>query len=584
MTELESVVEREFSFAKAASTINEVWHRALPLPSGGSLVPLSRLHLEDDELLAALGQWRSENAAAYTNRFEITPARTRRWLAEAVLARPDRLMLLVVQANGAVVGHVGLANGLGREAALEIDNVLRGKRPSDKGLFSEAVREAMNWARRVLFIRDFYLRVLASNENATAFYRRLGFTVAQKLPLKWTETENGERHLVQCQGPDCDDEYLVMEHQPEPHDADTLILTAGPSIGMRETAYVADAVRSGWNQNWNHDLLLLESDFATRIGCGHAISTSSCTGALHIALASLGIGPGDEVIVPELTWVATANAVRYVGATPVFADVDDDTWLLTAETASRCLSPRTKAIIPVHLYGFPCDMPSLMRFAGEHDLYVIEDAAAALGAQFDGKPVGSFGHFAAFSFQGAKVTVAGEGGMLLTSDEALFQAARKIADQGRRPGGFWIDGHGLKYKLSNVQAALARAQVSRIDELILAKQRIYERYCERLRGLAKGDFYRAPEGQASAYWMNSLRLHEDAPFSRDELIRELKARNIDTRPVFPAISQYPIWPSHRPAAPVAKAIGDSALNLPSGVCLTAATLDYICAALTDLLA
>ncbi|MBD5805123.1 putative pyridoxal phosphate-dependent aminotransferase EpsN [Azoarcus sp. Aa7] len=577
------IAEREFLFAKAGDTINEVWQRSLPLPSGGSLLPVSRPHLDNMDLMATLGRWRSENQFAYTNRFPITTERTRNWLDRAVVQRPDRILFLVVQRDAEVIGHIGLANGLGREGALEIDNVLRGKKDGAPGLMTEALAAIMEWARKVLFIDRFYLRVLESNTEALDYYRRQGFVEEDRLPLKWHTSDNGERQLEPCTSPEGEDAFVVMTHKAVEHDPHQLILTAGPSIGMRERAYAADAVRTGWNQDWNRYIGRLETKMCERIGVAHAISTSSCTGALHIALAALGIGPGDEVIVPELTWVATANAVRYVGATPVFADVDEKTWLIDTETAARCLTSRTKAIMPVHLYGFPCDLSNLMAFAEQHGLYVIEDAAAALGARHAGRPAGSFGHFSTFSFQGAKVAVSGEGGMLVTNDETLFRAAAKIADQGRKPGTFRIDGQGLKYKMSNMQAAVALAQVERIDELVFAKRRLHGWYREGLAGLRHAEFYAEQAEQQSACWMNSLRLHADAPLTRDALIAALRQRNIDTRPVFPAISQYPIWQESHTPGPVAHAIGESALNLPSGVCLERSAVDYVCRTIRDLL-
>lgn len=578
-----AVAEREFLFAKSGDTIDEVWQRSLPLPSGGSLLPVSRPHLDNMDLMARLGQWRSENVFAYTNRFPISPERTRNWLDKAVVQRPDRILFLVVQRDSEVIGHIGLANGLGREGELEIDNVLRGKKDGTPGLMTEALAALTEWARKVLFIDRFYLRVLESNTEALEYYRRRGFVEEDRRPLKWHASDNGERQLEPCPTAEGEDAFVMMAYKAAEHDPERLILTAGPSIGMRERAYAADAVRTGWNQDWNRYIGRLESEMCERIGVAHAISTSSCTGALHIALAALGIGPGDEVIVPELTWVATANAVRYVGATPVFADVDERTWLIDAETAARCLTRRTKAIMPVHLYGFPCDLTNLMAFAEKHGLYVIEDAAAALGARHDGRPAGSFGHFSTFSFQGAKVAVSGEGGMLVTNDEALYRAAAKIADQGRKPGTFWIDGQGLKYKISNMQAAVALAQVERIDELVFAKRRLHGWYREGLAGLRHAEFYAEQPGEQSACWMNSLRLRADAPMTRDELIAALRQRNIDTRPVFPAISQYPIWQESHAAGPIAHAIGASALNLPSGVCLERNAVEYVCRTIRSLL-
>jgi len=571
----DEVIRRELAFAKAATSVSELWQRNLALSGGGCLVPLSRLHLDDVELIRQLGEWREAHVAAYPTRFPISPERTRRWLETAVLGNPLRILFLVFDKAGRLVGHLGLANGLARPGWLEIDNVLRGKPEGERGVMTQAIHALTEWARTVLFTDGFYLRVLESNTRAIAFYHALGYQDCERSPLRWHHDGN-ESQLVPAGSQPAADAYITMEGRCAPHDPQRMILTAGPSIGLREQVYVGDAVRTGWNSNWSHYLDRFEHAIAETVGVRYALATSSCTGALHIALAALGIGPGDEVIVPETTWVATANAVRYAGATPVFADVDPATWLLDPQGLEAWITPRTRAIIPVHLYGFPCDMTALMAVARRHGLRVIEDAAPSLGARHAGQMTGSFGDFSAFSFQGAKLAVSGEGGVLLTDDPELYAKARKIWDQGRASGTFWIDADGLKYKMSNVQAALALAQVERIEEMVAAKRRIYSWYKARLGALADASLYAEPPDSYGAYWMNSLRLGPGARLDRDTLMARLKARHVDTRAVFPAISQYPIWPRRQAVGPVAKAIGETALNLPSGVCLTRNEVDHAC--------
>ena len=313
------------------------------------------------------------------------------------------------------------------------------------------------------------------------------------------------------------------------------------------------------------------------------LAFSSCTGTLHLSLLALGIGKGDKVIVPELTWVATANAVLYTGATPIFADVEEDSWCLDADSVAAKITPRTKAVMPVHLYGQPCRMDRIMAVAKAHNLYVVEDAAPSIGAEFKGQRTGSFGHFGCFSFQGAKLLVTGEGGMLLTNDSELYQRAYKIWDQGRVPGSFWIDYNGWKYKMSNVQAAIGLGQLERVEELVEAKRRIFGWYVEGLQGMPHLHLNREVPETRSIYWMTSIYLEESCPLSRDVLRTELKKRNIDTRDVFPAISQYPIWPVKQTPQPRGTRIGARAINLPSGVCLKREQVQYICEQVRDLL-
>ena len=356
----------------------------------------------------------------------------------------------------------------------------------------------------------------------------------------------------------------------------SMILTAGPSISTLESFYAYDAASRGWNKEWSKYLDLFEKKFAKYVGVKYALATSSCTGALQIALMSLDIGPGDEVIVPDETWVATANAVRYVGAIPVFADIELDSWNIDANSVESLITPNTKAIIAVHMYGHPARMSKIMEVAKKHRLRVVEDAAPAIGAEWEGKRCGSFGDFAAFSFQGAKLLVTGEGGMLVTNDDALYEKAKKIWDQGRNPSRtFWIDADGVKFKMSNVQAALGLAQIERADELIEMKRRVFSWYQEGLIDTPFITLNAEVEEARSIYWMSSLRLDESAPIGRDGLIQKLKKLNVDTRPVFPAISQYPIWPRHQAPQPTAMRVGLQAMNLPSGVCLTKNEVMYV---------
>lgn len=578
---------REFAFLKGAASLEESCARALALPaSGGLLLPIGKLHLDDDELIRQLGAWRAAHAYAYPTRFPVTDAGTRRWLEHGVLAVPDRLLFLVLDRHGHRIGHAGFANCLGDDAVMEIDNLLRGVPGRAPGLMAEAVTTLVHWARTTLWPEGFRLRVLGDNARALAFYARLGWTETARTPLRSHRDGAAESLVPLAAGDTAAPDNALVTMVPGPSVASpgaTTILTAGPSVSSREAAYSFDAAKYGWNRNWSGYLTKFERAFADYIGVRHALATSSCTGALHLALAALGIGPGDEVIVPDLTWVATGNAVLYVGATPVFADIDPLTWCLDPESFRSLITPRTKAVMPVHLYGHPSAMGEIMRLAREHGLFVVEDAAPSVGAEVDGRRVGAFGDFAAFSFQGAKLAVTGEGGMLVTNDDALYEKVHTIWDQGRVPGTFWIASRGWKYKMANLPAAFGLAQLERNDAMVEAKRRLFSWYDAGLRGVPHLTLAREAPGARSICWMTSLLLSADAPLDRDALMARLKERHIDTRAVFPAISQYPIWPVKQPPAPRAADISRRAINLPSGVCLAREEVDYICATLRELL-
>ena len=574
-----NAIESNFRFLKQARTLDQAQATSLSLPdSGGYLMPVCELHSDDAPLISTFSAWRRENMFAFPTQFPVTDAGTTAWLRSRLLDVPDRLLFLVLEKHGRPVGHLGYANSLNEHCEMEIDNVVRGVKGEHPDIMSEAMRTVLKWAEEVIGPRSIFLRVFQDNAHSISFYRRLGFHDGEVIPLR-KQVDGPSILYAPLPAGDAappDKCFLRMEYRPSPQPVIEPILTAGPSIGGREAWYVLDAVRSGWNQKWSGYIEAFEKGFAAYLGAAHALTTSCCTGALHIALLALDIGPGDEVIVPDLTWVATANAVVYVGATPVFADIEADTWCLDPASFEALITPRTRAVIVVHLYGHPAPMDRIMDIARRHNLRVIEDAAPAIGAEVRGQKVGTFGDFAAFSFQGAKLLVTGEGGMLVTNNHDLYQKAHTIWDQGRRPGTFWIEKTGYKYKMANIQAALGLAQLERVSELIEAKRRIFRWYAEGLDGVCGIHLNREAAWARSIYWMSSIFLDDTAPVSRDEMRSQLHRRNVDTRPVFPAISQYLIWPVQQAAQPMAKRVGDGAINLPSGVCLRRQHVDYVC--------
>jgi len=419
---------------------------------------------------------------------------------------------------------------------------------------SNLFKELIKWTRSVLFPEEIVLKIETKSKILLEGITEIGFV--KNLAVD----SNHSTFILGI------DKSIGIE----------MILTAGPSIGSREKVFALDAASNGWNNQWSKYLNEFEKKFAEYVGVKYAIATSSCTGALHISLNALGIGPGDEVIVPEVTWVASANAVRFVGATPVFADIDKKTWNISPESIESLITKNTKAIIPVHLYGNPCDMDKIMKIAKQNNLYVVEDAAPSIGAEYKGKKTGSFGDFAAFSFQGAKLAVTGEGGMICTNDDELYKKAYRIWDQGRIPGTFWIEELGVKYKMSNIQAALGLGQIIRNDSMVEAKRRINNWYKERIGNHPAIDFWQEDENSKCIYWMTNIRLNENAKISREEFCNKLKDLKIDTRPVFPAISQYPYWPKKQDPQPIATEVGANGINLPSGVALTKDQINYIC--------
>jgi len=363
-----------------------------------------------------------------------------------------------------------------------------------------------------------------------------------------------------------------------------IILTAGPSITHKEIEYVTDAVINGWNHHMSDYLNKFEQKFAEYIGVKYAFTTSSCTGAMHLAMLGMGIKPGDEVIVPETTWIATAAAPVYVGATPVFADIDPDTWVLDSEKVEKLITKKTKAIMPVHLYGNPVNMEPLWKLADKYNLIIFEDAAPSIGAEYHGKKTGNLGNAAAFSFQGAKALATGEGGMFVTNDRKLYERTKFIGDAGRDPNRpLAAIEIGYKYKMSNLQAAMGLAQLERVEEIVAKKRQIFKWYYERLSDIDIIKMNAEKPGTRNLYWMSSLILDKKAPVSRDDFMKKLRERNIDCRVIFYPISSFPMFKGVVVDNPVAYDVPLRGVNLPSGHDRTEEEIDYICAHIRDIL-
>jgi perosamine synthetase len=348
-----------------------------------------------------------------------------------------------------------------------------------------------------------------------------------------------------------------------------------PSITDKELAYVSDAVQSGWVSSLGRYIEEFEHRFAAFCGSRHALTVSNGTTALHLALMAAGVKPGDEVIVPDLTFVATANAVAHAGANPVFVDIDAETLCISPRAIERAITPRTRAIIPVHLYGHPADMDSINAIAQHHRLLVIEDAAEAHGAEYKGRRTGSLGLCGVFSFYGNKIITSGEGGMLTTDDEALYLTARRLRDHAMSPSKrYWHEEVGYNYRMTNLQAALGVAQLERIDGFLRRRREIMAWYEARLGQRAGLRLNREAPWAKSARWMVCLEVARMDEAMRDRLMESLRDRGIDSRPYFYPVSDMPMY--FRSDTPVAHRIAPTGINLPSYVDLEQADVDHVC--------
>ena len=363
------------------------------------------------------------------------------------------------------------------------------------------------------------------------------------------------------------------------------ILLSGSSISPLEIYYAADAALTGWNEKCFDYLKRFEATVCKTLGVKYAIATPSCTAALHLALLTIGVGPGDEVILPDSTWVASANPVAYTGATPVFVDVCGDDWTIDPEAVRRAVTPKTKAIIPVHLYGHPCKMDELNAIAREFGLYVIEDAAESMGSLYHGIPTGALGDLGCFIFHGSKTVVMGEGGVFTTNDENLYARAKFLGDQAKHPSiRFYSEEVGYKFRLSNLQAAFGLGQMERLEEIVAKKRQVFQWYQDELEGIKGLTLNPELPGIRNNFWMVTPVLGEKFPMGAAQVLLELEKRAVSPRPFFYPCTELPIYQSYRRApTPVAHRLHERAFNLPSGAEMTWEEVRYVCAHLRQIL-
>jgi len=360
-----------------------------------------------------------------------------------------------------------------------------------------------------------------------------------------------------------------------------MIPVAEVCLGEKEREYVNDCLETGWISSKGKYVAAFEEAFSRFCGVRYGVATCNGTVALHLALVVLGIGPGDEVIVPTLTFVATANAVVYTGARPVFVDSEPYTWNIDPAKIEEKITARTKAIIPVHLYGHPADMDPIVEIARRHGLYVIEDAAEAHGALYKGKRVGSLSDIACFSFYGNKTITTGEGGMVLTDNPEWAERAAWLRGHGMsRERQYWHPVIGYNYRMTNVQAAIGLGQLERLEEFIACKRRnaqLYNSLLAEVPGITLPP--EAPWAQ-NIYWMYSILIEDDFGISRDELALRLREKGIETRPFFHPMHTMP--PHHRDERfPVAEELSRKGINLPSSPRLTREQIEFICQSIRE---
>lgn len=352
-----------------------------------------------------------------------------------------------------------------------------------------------------------------------------------------------------------------------------------PYLGEEEAGNLAECARTGWVSYLGEFVKQFETDLREYTGAPNAAAVQSGTAALHLALVVLGVGEGDEVLIPDMTFAASVFAVRYTGAVPMFCDIDADTWAIDVEDAKKRMSANTKAIMPVHLLGHSCDMDPLMEFAEAEGLLVIEDASQSIGARYRGKHTGTFGHAGCFSFNGNKLVTSGGGGMIVFRNDADADMALHLSTQAKIPGGRFIhDEIGYNYRMTNIQAAVGVAQLARVDKVIERHRRRTALYKELLNGVPGISFRNDAEWAETNEWMISVLLSTELARKRDDILHGLAEKEILARPFFDPMSTLPPFKDFAkgPDRPTTHDIAARGINLPSSYKLTDEEIRFVC--------
>lgn len=362
------------------------------------------------------------------------------------------------------------------------------------------------------------------------------------------------------------------------------ISIAKPIFNGNESKYVNDCLDSAWISSIGKYIKEFEEKFAKFVGVKHAISCCNGTVALHLSLLAYDIKPDDEIIVPTLTYIATANAVRYCGATPVFVDSEPETWNIDPNKIEEKITKKTRGIIVVHLYGHPVDMDPIMEIAKKYKLFVIEDAAEAHGAKYKNKLTGSIGDVGTFSFFGNKIITTGEGGMVVTNNDKLAEKIRILKGQGMDPKHrYWFIKVGYNYRMTNIQAAIGLAQLEKVSWHMAIRKKVAKLYYQNLRPLSQ--FVELPiekEWATHSFWMFSIMLKDNVKISRDEFMQRLADKGVETRPVFYPMHIMPPYSNKRTKFPVAEKIAERGLNIPTHALLTEVDIKYISSCIKEI--
>lgn len=516
-------------------------------------------------------------------------ARVAQWIEQSNVEGISKLFGMFLTSSGKHIGNLRLFHFHPVYRRVELSFMVFDKTEWSKGYTTEAVQAITGYVFDTLKLHRIQADYYASNARSARVFQKAGFDIEGVF----------KGHLVK-DGAYVDSIRVAKMHgaaeastNQQPISRGTPIPSAGPSITEKEVQFVAQAARDGWYTKMSWYIDEFERQFASYLGIRYCLTTSSCTAAIHLALTSLNIGHGDEVIVPDITWVASAAPVCYTGARPVFADIDQTTLCLSPESFERAITKRTKAVVVVGLLGNLPDMEAIQAIARRHRFPIIEDAAQSIGAEYRHKKAGTFGTIGVFSFNGTKLLVTGEGGMFVTNDRVLYERAKRLSHHGilKKPGSpyYWSHELGYKYTFTNIQAALGLAQLSRIDELVRLRRQLFAWYAQRLGDMDGVQLNQEGPHVKSSFWLVNAIVSPAYRLKKERMVDELLKAKIASRPFFYPLSSMPTFAPYcrgrvmRTVNPVTYEVSPYGISLPSTCSLTESNVDDVCQTFRDLL-
>ena len=500
------------------------------------------------------------------------------YIGSSDISELEKLYGIFTKGNNTHIGNIRLSEWNKVHKRLDSTGMLIFKEYSGKGFGYKSLKLLIEYVFKNFDIIRIGSWIYEYNKSSLKIFKKVGFNIEGF--EKYYQISNGgplHRYTLAIYN---DNNYEYSSHK------NNNIPSAGPSITDADVQMVNEAVRIGWHENRNTHYDQFIGRFKDYIGMKYCLPTSHCTSAIHLAMLALGIKENDEVIVPDVTWVASVAPICYVGAKPVFVDIDKKDWCISPKSFEAAITDKTKAVVVVDLYGNMPQMDEILLIAKNNNIKIIEDAAEGLGAEYNGKKAGTFGHISVFSFNATKIMISGQGGMLVTNEKKYYDKCKLFSHHGINTEiegkYFWSYEIGYNYNWTNIQAALALSQFQRINELVTKRRQIFNWYQERLTDIDGIRLNHEKENTKSTYWVVTAILDKKYQLEKEQIMEKLKNHNIDSRPFFYPISSMPPYIKYSQGKvmdkinPISYGISPYGISFPSAATITESDVEYIC--------